>query len=182
DQGMVSLDVTDPAHPKELSKFTDFGPAKYRAIHMCRAFPELTAGKQISVCEPEIGGAQDTGYMTFLDTTDPAHPAKISWWTLPAQDPPLGVRDLDFSPHNFDVWDGKLVLAHYHAGVWVIDVHDQENLKAPKTVGFYMPAKPRADLPDQVLQPDVWGVQQKDGYLYASDMATGLYILKYTGP
>ncbi|MEA3143297.1 MAG: hypothetical protein QOG31_621 [Thermoplasmata archaeon] len=192
DLGVRTLDFTDPPQPdparldpaqspqlREVGAFTDFSPSAYNNIHL--ATRQLIAGTPVTIAEPEIISAPDeTGQITFLDTSDVAHPTKISWWTLPAQDPPLGVSNLDFSPHNFDVWDGKVALAHYHAGVWVIDVHDQANLKAPKSVAFYMPAIPRTNSP--VPQPDVWGVAQRDGYLYVSDQATGLHILRYTGP
>jgi hypothetical protein len=192
DKGVRILDFTTPPQPdptrlgpeqtpqlREVGAFTEFSPSAYNNIHLARR--ALIAGTPVTVAEPEIISApEETGQITFLDTSDVGRPSKISWWTLPAQDPPLGVRDLDFSPHNFDLWDGKVALAHYHAGVWVIDVHDQANLKAPKAVGFYMPAIPRANSP--VMQPDVWGVVQQGGYLYVSDEATGLHILRYTGP
>ncbi|HEX2065495.1 MAG TPA: hypothetical protein VHI93_01650 [Candidatus Thermoplasmatota archaeon] len=192
DKGVRILDFTDPPQPdplrldpaqspqlREVGSFTEFSPSAYNSLHLAERV--LLAGIPVTVAEPEIISAPDeTGQITFLDTSDVARPTKISWWTLPAQDPTLGVRDLDFSPHNFDVWDGKVALAHYHAGVWVIDVHDEANLKAPRTVGFYMPAIPRTASP--VPQPFVWGVVEQDGYLYVSDEATGLHILRYTGP
>ncbi|MCA1810891.1 MAG: hypothetical protein LC623_02645, partial [Halobacteriales archaeon] len=116
DKGVRILDFTDPPQPdptkvdpaqtpmlREVGAFTEFSPSAYNNIHLARQV--LLAGTPVTIAEPEIISAPDeTGQLTFLDTTDPAHPAKISWWTLPAQDPPLGVRDLDFSPHNFDVW------------------------------------------------------------------------------
>ncbi|MEA3204038.1 MAG: hypothetical protein QOI63_1718 [Thermoplasmata archaeon] len=192
DAGVRILDFTDPPQPdptkldpaqspalREVGSFTEFSPSAYNNIHLAKRV--LLAGKPVTIAEPEIISApEETGQITFLDTSDVARPSKLSWWTLPAQDPPLGVRDLDFSPHNFDVWDGKVALAHYHAGVWVVDVHDAANLAAPKTVGFYMPSIPRDGSP--VMQPDVWGVVARDGYLFVSDEATGLHILRYTGP
>jgi hypothetical protein len=192
DKGVRILDFTDPPQPdptrldpaqspalREVGSFTEFSPSAYNSIHLAKQV--LLAGKPVVVAEPEIISAPDeTGQITFLDTSDVARPTKISWWTLPQQDPPLGVRNLDFSPHNFDVWDGKVALAHYHAGLWVIDVHDAANLAAPKSVAFYMPALPRTNSP--VMQPDVWGVVAQGGYLFVSDEATGLHILRYTGP
>jgi hypothetical protein len=43
-----------------------------------------------------------------------------------------------------------------------------------------MPHMERPNSP--VMQPDVWGVVQSGGLLYVSDKATGLSILRYTGP
>ena len=98
---------------------------------MCRAFPALLGPRHVTVCEPEIGGAPDTGYLTFLDTTDPAKPAYISSWVLPGNLTGDGLR---FSPHYFDVSaDGRVALASYHAGVWVIDA---SRVERPASVAF----------------------------------------------
>jgi hypothetical protein len=173
----------------EVGAFTDFGPSAYNAIHMAMPFDELrpAAGADgkpsmvhVTVTEPEIVAAPDeTGQITFLDTSDPGRPRMLGHWSLPPQQPPLSVSGFDFSPHNFDLWYGKVALAHYHAGVWVVDVSTPENLAHPVEVGFYMPAKPRPDSPR--MQPDVWGVKEMGGLLYASDQATGLYVLEYEG-
>ncbi|MFO1533833.1 MAG: LVIVD repeat-containing protein, partial [Thermoplasmatota archaeon] len=189
DLGVRLLDFTHPPGPSadialapplpEIGSFTDFAPSAFNNIHFAKSFaePMLLNGtvRQVTVAEPEIITADhETGQLTFLDTTDATQPTKVSWWTLPAQEPPLGVTDLDFSPHNFDTWDGKVAVAHYHAGVWVVDLSTPEDLVHPREVGFYMTAKARADSP--ALQPDAWSVKQKDGLLYASDEASGLYI------
>jgi hypothetical protein len=195
DHGVRLLDFTEPPAPGpesglprlvELGRFTDFGPSAFDAIHYAKAFdaPLRTLEGDlvhVTVAEPEIINAEgETGQITFLDTTDPAAPRKLSWWTLPPQDPALGVTNIDFSPHNFDTWDGKVALAHYHAGVWVIDVSTPQNLANPVSVAFYMPAIVRADSP--AMQPDAWSVRVRDGLLFVSDSATGLHILRYTGP
>ncbi len=194
DAGVRILDFTHPpssAVPptdqaespvlKEVGTFDNFYPSAYNNIHLAMAFPEKIAGRAITVAQPEIIDAPDeTGQVSILDTSDPANPQIIGHWSLNSIAPDLGVRNLDFSPHNFDLWDGKIALGHYHAGVWVLDVHDEENLKEPKPVAVYMPNKERPNSP--VMQPDVWGVVQSNGLLYVSDKATGLYILRYTGP
>jgi len=197
DLGVRILDFTHPPTPTmdlsqlptlpEVGSFTDFSPSAFDNIHFAKAFPDLLMGPngtpmQVTVAEPEIISADhETGQVTFIDTTDPSHLEKVSSWTLPPQDPPLGVTDLDFSPHNFDTFDGKVALAHYHAGVWVVDVGSPQSLAHPAEVAFYMTAKPRDHTPAGLI-PDTWGVKAKDGLLYASDISTGLYILRYTGP
>lgn len=178
DKGAQLLDLSDPANPTPISAFTDFSPSKLNAIHLVRAFDDLVDGRHVTVTEPEIVSADETGRLFFLDTTDPAHPQKMGNWKLPAD---LVVEHLDFSPHNFDTFDGKVALGHYHAGVWVIDASDAENLEAPKTVGFYMPTEPARE-GSPYPQPFVWGVFEQDGLLYVSDQSTGLHILRYTGP
>lgn len=184
DKGVRILDFSDPMNLREIGFFTEFGPTSLNNIHLAQAFDE-PIGKQkrhITVAEPEIPAAPDeTGQITVLDTSDPTNPVQLGYWRLPnGTSDQLGVTAFDFSPHNFDLWDGKIALAHNHAGVWVIDVGDDENLAAPKSVGYYMPAKPRENSP--APQPMVWGVFEEGGLLWASDAATGLYVLRYTGP
>ncbi len=198
DKGMRILDFSHPpaygmamepgATPMlpEVQSFTEFAPSALNNIHLVQPFDAPIADRHVTVAEPELIVAPDeTGQITFIDTTDLTRtPVKLGHWTLPAQ-ADLGVNNFDFSPHNFDLWDGKVALAHYHAGVWVLDVSDEENLKEPKATAFYMPNKPRAASP--VMQPTVWGVfeqkdAQGDSYLFVSDEATGLYVLRYVGP
>ncbi len=184
DKGVQILDFTDPAAVPlpVVGSFTEFSPSSLTAIHRTGPFGELIDGFHVTVAEPEIVSAPDeTGYITFLDTTTPERIEKLGDWTLPPGSAGvLGVQDLNFSPHNFDTWDGKVALAHNHAGLWVIDVSDEENLKDPKTVGFYMDVPERQDMTRE--QPRFWGVFEQDGYLYAADEGTGLHVLRYTGP
>lgn len=200
DKGVRFLDFSTPPAPqspgapapqlREIGAFTEFSPSAFNNIHFARAFdaPMEAFGADgererlhVTVAEPEIVQAPDeTGQITFLDTSDPTKPRTLGHWTLPRQSPPLGVSSLDFSPHNFDLWDGKVALAHNHAGVWIIDVSTAENMADPVGTGFYMTAKARTDSP--TLQPRAWGVFEQGGLLYASDEATGLYVLRYTGP
>lgn len=173
-----SADGANPPALPLVGSFTDFSPSAYNNIHLAMPFDGLVAGRHVTIAEPEIiDAAEETGQLTFLDSSDPAAMAKLGHWTLPGN---LSVRDLDFSPHNFDTFGTKVALAHNHAGVWVLDVGGPNGLAEPTAVGFYMPAKPRPDSP--VMQPRVWGVFEQGGLLYVSDEATGLYVLQYTGP
>jgi hypothetical protein len=195
DQGLRILDVTDlpqlavppgaappPVQLEETGSSTDFAPSRLNNIHLAQPFDEAVAGRHVTVTQPEIQQVDgETGQLTFFDTTDPTGPQKLGRWTLPEGiDGQLGITGFDFSPHNFDLWDGKVALGHFHAGVWVVDVHDAANLQTPRTVGYYMPHVPREDSPAH--QPNVWGVFEVDGLLYAVDEGTGLYVLRYTGP
>jgi hypothetical protein len=182
DKGVQILDFSDPSSPQPVGFFTEFGPTSFNNVHLAQPFDDPVDGRHVTVAQPEIPAAPDeTGQITFLDTTDPEHPTQLGYWTLPnGTAGRLGINGFDFSPHNFDTWDGKVALAHFHGGVWVIDASDDQNLQDPKTVGYYMPAKPRAGSP--VAQPNVWGVFEHGGLLWASDEATGLYVLRYTGP
>jgi hypothetical protein len=182
DVGMVILDVTDPAHPQHVSTYTDFGPASYGKVHMARAFPELIDGKHVTMVEPEVGGAKDTGYITFVDTTDPAHPRYLSSWLLPGN---LTSQGLRFSPHYFDVLDGRACMASYHAGVWVIDVHDHANLLHPRSAAFAETGGNRTAgmlnlFGSEPSAFDAWWLDKT--HCLVGDSQNGLAIYAYTGP
>lgn len=188
DKGLRIVDITTPTSPQftEIGRSTDFAPSRLNNLHLAQPFDEPIAGRHVTVTQPEIPQVDgETGQLTFFDTSDPTHPVKLGHWTLPpGEQGQLGITDFDFSPHNFDLWDGKVALGHFHAGVWVIDAGTAERLESPKSVGVYMPNLPRTDSPTR--QPAVWGVfvQEIEGepLLFVSDEATGLHILRYTGP
>lgn len=179
--GVVILDVTDPAHPTKVGQATDFGPAPYGAIHMARQFPTTIDGKVVLVAEPEIGGEPDSGYLTMVDVTDPAHPAYVSSWRIPGNySSEIG------GPHYFDVRDGRVALAHYHAGFWVFDVHDHETLLHPRTVAYALvnatgtAVGPLAGLGNDPNAFDAWWA---DGtHVVGGDFHAGLVVFRYEGP
>jgi hypothetical protein len=185
DLGVVILDVTDPAKPTLVSTYSDFGPAKYGEIHMARAFPQLIGGKHVTAAEPEIGAQPDSGYLTFFDTTDPAKPTYLSSWKIPGNIPSDGGS---LGPHYFDVRDGQLVMASYHAGFWVVDVSTPENLVHPRSVGF---SEVNATGPGGAAVPVVGGGSGTDSafdawwdgdHVVAGDSRGGLAIFQYLGP
>lgn len=185
DLGVVILDVTDPANPVKVGVANDFGPAPYGDIHMARPFPHLIAGRHVTVTEPEISGAPDTGYYTFFDTTDPTNPTYISSWKMPGNGTSGGAGG--GGPHYFDVDHGRMVTAHYGAGFWVVDVHDEENLLRPRTTAYAFP-QPAATggLPGPLgglgggSAFDAWWADPT--HVVGSDTGAGLVVFRYTGP
>ncbi|MFO1533709.1 MAG: LVIVD repeat-containing protein, partial [Thermoplasmatota archaeon] len=133
DLGVVILDVSDPANPQKVGQATDFGPASYVNMHMARQLPDLVDGRVVVVGEPEIGDEPNTGYISMLDATDPIHPTYISSWKIPGNQSSDGGN---LGPHYFDVRDGRVAMASYHAGFWVFDIHDHGNLLHPRTVAY----------------------------------------------
>lgn len=181
DKGVRILDMTEPTQLTEVGSSTDLTPSSLKNLHLVQAFDEAIDDRHVTVAQPEIPQVDgETGQLTFFDTSDPRAPEKVGHWTLPAgPQGPLSIANFDYSPHNFDLWDGKVALAHFHAGVWVVDVGDG-NLEEPKSVGYYLPHVPRDNAPTN--QPNVWGVFEVGGLLFAVDESTGLYVLRYTGP
>lgn len=178
DLGAFIVDISDPSEPQEIARMTDFSPSKLQQMHLVSPADDLIAGRHVTVAEPELGGATpETGQYTLFDTTDPAHPKRLGYWTLPGEiQNDAGTR---FSPHNFEVEDGRLYLAHYHAGIWVIDVSTAERLEKPEPLAFVQPNEPREGYEGD--SSNVWTALYDDGVIYASDIATGLYAYRYAG-
>ncbi len=174
DKGLQIVDITDLNGPLTAEGgYTDFSPSSRNNIHLAMPFPNMIEGKHVTVTEPEIITADETGYITFLDTTDPTRPSKLGHWTLPGD---LFVQYLEFSPHNFAFHDNKVILAHNHGGLWSIDV-GHGNLASPQTAGFFMDVLQRDDPPRP--QPYFWGAVVEDQLIYAVDESSGLYILRH---
>lgn len=166
---------------EEIDGYSEFDPSARNNIHQVRAAADLIDGFHVTVAEPEIISAPETGIITFLDSSNPTELERFGYWTLPTTEAgPLTVNNLDYSPHNFDIRDGVVALAHNKAGLWFIDVSDEENLREPKTTGYYLPYMGRDDSPR--AQPYVWGAFWQDDYVFVSDESSGLHILRYTGP
>lgn len=175
--GGYLVDITDPTDPKELSHLTDFSPSKLLNIHLVAPHEGLIDGRHVTIAEPEIGPADETGQYTLFDTTDPTHPVRLGYWTLPGG--MKNTKGLQFSPHNFDAEGGRITLAHYHAGVWILDIHDRAHLDRPAALAFTQPNEPRKGYAGDA--PNVWTALYDKGYVYASDMTSGLYVYRYTG-
>jgi hypothetical protein len=179
--GVMITDISDPAAP-ELIATVPNGP-DLSAYHLIVPTDVLVEGRHfiVSGTETTTGGPPA---LTLIDTTDPYSPFILSTWKIPFPDLylPGAYR---WSTHNFDVDHGRIILGHYHAGVWVVDVSSVHNMLEPVTLGFYQPNElplfvPRTPLGTDV--PAVWtALQHTDGYIYASDVNSGLYILEFTG-
>lgn len=179
DLGAFLVNINDPAKPTEISHLTDFSPSTLKLIHLAVPSDELYGGRHLTITEPELGGNEpETGQYTIFDTTDPAKPTRLGHWRLPGN--MSNQAGLRFSPHNFDVEDGRLTLAHYHAGVWVVDVGTPGAQANPQALAFHQTTAARPGYTGDI--PNVWTALEQDGYVYASDIATGLHILQYTGP
>lgn len=182
DHGVILFDVTDPANPKRLSVFDDVGPAAEVNMHHAQIFPHTIDGKVVMVAEPEVSTGPDTGYVSFVDVTDPARPKRISQWRLPGELPAIAGL---FSPHYFDVKDGRLAIANYHGGLWVVDVHDRENMLNPRAVAYAFNPTTRASfkgLADGFPLEGAFDAWWKGDYIFSSDAREGLLVYRYTGP
>lgn len=179
DLGLRIVDVSDPAKPVEVGKWTGEGAQRYAGnVHTAMAY-EAPDGKRYVYVIPELFTGDSVAAVFVLDATDLAAPTLVGEWAPPGEHPNDGIR---FSTHNFQVVGERLYLAFYHGGVWVLDLAG-ERAASPQTLGYYLPHEsvetwqPR----EETNAPDVWDVVLKDGHIYATDIAAGLYVLHFKG-
>ena len=187
DSGFIRLDLTNPAQPV----FT--GRTVYAANADGDAHSsQYDEGRKLlftadeDFCKSSGSGTEKGfGYMRVYDYSKPAAPKQIGEYRSPRS---LGTDDQaagDFTLHNNFLVGTTVYQSWYTDGVRVVDV---SNPKAPKEVAFFVPpATTNPVKPSQrgVLTntTQVWGVvvDQPTGLVYASDMNSGLWILRRTG-
>lgn len=183
DAGLWIVDVTDPANPEELGGWNDFPDGHTGNLHTVAT--EWIGDRRITVGSPEIGfvvvggipyvlGEEPTGLYVW-DTTDAGNIELLSFWQNPID--PYAERGADqpfqtlgervTSSHNLQIENGRVYMAHYEFGVWVIDVSTPENQTDPKTLGYFM---------DPGM--NTWDVVLNQGVIYLGD-AQKLYALQF---
>lgn len=186
DSGFVAVDVTNPANPVYKGRTTY--PATADGDAHSSNYDD--ARKLLFTADEDFCKASGTGiekgfgYMRVYDYSNLAAPVQIGKYRTPNS---LGTDDQaagDFTIHN-PLLVGKTVYASWYTdGVRVIDV---SNPRAPREVAYFVP--PAGENPVKPNQrfvlpstTQIWGVayDAATGLVYASDMNTGLWILKRT--
>lgn len=179
DAGLRIVDITDPTKPKELGGWNAFPKGHEGNLHTVAA--EWIDGKRIVVGSVEVGFAvvgglhyaqgKDRSIVYVWDATDPAKIQLLGQWENPKKEPagrdqPIFGEEIT-STHNFQLEQGRVYLAHYGLGVFVLDVSTPELQQAPATLAYHQ-------------DPDlnVWDVVVSHGIVWASG-AGGLRALHY---
>ncbi len=187
DSGFVQLDLTNPASPVFKGR-TVYGPEADGDAHSA----QYDEGRKLlftadeDFCKASGAGIEKGfGYMRVYDVSKPSAPKQIGSYRTPNS---LGTDDQaagDFVIHNNFLVSTDVYSSWYTDGVRVVDV---SNPRAPKEVAnFVPPATSNPVKPSQrgVLTntTQVWGVvvDEATGLVYASDMNSGLWIVKRTG-
>ncbi|HET7856113.1 MAG TPA: hypothetical protein VFL41_06615 [Gaiellaceae bacterium] len=186
DSGYVRLDVTDPAHPLYTGRAAF--PANADGDAHSSQYDE---GRQLlfsadeDFCKASGSGIEHGfGYLRVWDFSNPASPTQIGSYHTPRS---LGTDDQgagDYVIHNNFLVGTTVYASWYSDGVRVIDVRDRRN---PREVAYFVP--PATENPVKPSQrgtltntTQVWGVvvDPDTGLVYASDMNSGLWILRRT--
>ncbi len=192
--GAVVFDVSNLAGSTigPISVVDDPAPSEVSNIHWVMQEPRARAdGRVIAWSAPEIGALESgSGVIRAYDVTDPGAMRQLGTWALPGE---VTIPDrFIFSGHTTvpDMDRGLLAVAHYHAGVWILDITDPFT---PTATAFYLPhgdpdtpydgpiwwKKPNFS-PDG-YGPNVYQARWKDDLLWVTDRGTGFYVLDYTG-
>lgn len=178
DFGLRFVDVSNPRLPTELGAWTGDGSTAWVGnVHTALA-TTLDGATRLVLAVPEAPDDVPSA-LWVVDATDWTSPAFVSEWKAPGDHPSEGFR---FSTHNFQVVEGRVYLAFYHAGVWVLDLAPAASGGAPAPLAYYLPHESvdvATEDPARVNAPDVWDVVVKDGYVYALDIDQGLFALHY---
>jgi hypothetical protein len=186
DSGFVALDVTDPSDPV-LKGHTVYGAdedgdghsSMYDDARQLLFSADEDFGKN---CGPDIEPGY--GYLRVWDYSNLAAPTQIGEYRTPNSGGRLPLGSGDYTIHNPFVVGTDVYASWYSDGVRVIDTSDPTN---PEEVAYFVP--PAGQNPVKPSQravlsqtPQVWGVfvDEVTGLVYASDMNTGLWVLRRT--
>jgi hypothetical protein len=186
DSGFIELDVSDPGSP--VFKGRTVYPADADGDAHSSQWDEdrqLLFGADEDFCKASGSGIEKGfGYMRIYDYSDPAAPRQIGAYRTPNS---LGTDDQaagDFVIHNNFLVGTDVYSSWYSDGVRVVDANDPTH---PVEVAYFVP--PAGDNPVKPSQravlsntTQIWGVvvDETTGLIYASDMNTGLWILRRT--
>jgi hypothetical protein len=104
--GIVILDLADPAHPKVASEYTETVTG---GVHSAFVYTQPRHGTHVYLTDDA------TGSLRVIDLNDPLRPREIArWQTRPDQ--------AGNYLHDLDVQDGLAYLAYWNDGLVILDV------------------------------------------------------------
>jgi hypothetical protein len=179
DLGTVILDITQPERPRYL------GRTKFEAGEVGNAHSAALGRNETLLIETH---ETDGGTPTFFDISNPASPVRLSELELPAQLLRQGRRgqdldrvsglDLGDSVHDPKISDRTAFFSWYRQGVVAADITDP---RRPRVLARFLPtATPDREAlfcPGRSCRA-VWGVYVTPRYVLASDMLSGLWVLR----
>lgn len=185
DAGFIALDISRPSNPRFLSRTAyarnEDGDAHSASYDDRR---KLLFSADEDFCKGGSGIEPGWGYLRIWDYANARAPRQIATFktqnSLGKSDPGAG----DYVIHNPLVVGTDVYISWYTDGVRVVDASDPRN---PREVAFFVP--PAGQNPVKPSQRNVltntaqvWGVvfDETTGLVYASDMNTGLWILRRT--
>ena len=169
DLGTVILDITRPEAPRYLGR-TRSGDPEGDAHSVA-----LARGGRILIETHETR----SGYPTLFDISNPRRPRKLSDFRLRGASG--GGSDAAFaaSVHDARVIGNRAYFSWYQRGVVAADI---SNPRRPRLLASFLP-RPTADPDENICREGqrctmTWGVYAERNYVLASDMVSGLWVLR----
>ena len=163
DAGAIFLDISNPSQPTFIGRtmYPAGSDGDTHSIWLARGGNLLLTADEDS--DPASGGTW--GFLRLWNVRNPAAPIEIGQFgTANALTPNF---ECCFSIHNPFVRGSTAYLSWYGDGIRVVDISQPS---APREIASFIPAQ----------SPFVWGVYVDRDLIFASDMSTGLYILKHS--
>ena len=185
DAGLHIVDISDPSNPAQLGFWNDYPEGHTGNLHTVAT--EWIGDKRITVGSVEVGfeivggipyfTGNEKSILYVWDTTDLSDPTLLGTWENPFGIGPgqsglaLGAVTGDEikSTHNLQLEDGRVYMAHYGLGVWVLDVSTPEAQATPEVLAFDLEA---GNLWDTIVHRGVTITSGSDGitgYRFALD-------------
>jgi hypothetical protein len=182
DSGFIALDVSNPSSPVFKGRTVYPGNADGDA-HSSNYDDgrKLLFTADEDFCKNSGPGIETGyGYLRIYDYSKLGAPKQIARFRTQNS---LGQGSLgaaDYTIHNPFLVGTDLYISWYSDGVRIVDTRERTN---PKEIGYFVP--PAGQNPVKPSQrgtlsqtPQVWGVVVENGLIYASDMNTGLWVLR----
>jgi len=109
------------------------------------------------------------GRLHILDVSDIEHPKKVAEYSVP-----------NAGSHNVWVEDNVLYVGNFEAGIRAVDVSGElrgDLYAQGREIGSIWSASSKAFRPNV---PMTWGVQPHKGYIFATDINSGVWVGKLT--
>ncbi len=183
--GLVILDVGrgikggSPSHPVFVSQYNYNHAALYPPGYIAGTHAVFADGHYVFLGDESYPGDADLasheqfptrGLMQVIDVADLSHPRKVAQY-----DP------VEFGVHNLYVDGGVMYIGAYNGGIRVLDVSGEllGDLKAQgRVIGNVYTGALDGYRPNMAL---TWSAIPHGGYIYASDINTGLWVARLVG-
>ncbi len=194
--GLIILDVGNgmkggsPSDPQLVSQFKyDLeslyreveavgGPGFIRGTHTAwRSGKYVFVGDEVFSARPNItqgsgviGLGRAYGRLHVVDVSDLENPREVAWY-----------EPRDGGAHNVWVAGDTLYMGDYQGGLRILDISGElrgDLMAQGREIAHVVTADSKGMTPNA---PNTWGAIYRDGYIYAPDMNSGLWIVKVEG-
>ena len=169
DAGVVIMDISDLANPREVSRL-GWAPEEGGSTHTALVLPN----RNLLVVTDESNAAncqESPRRVRILDISDETKPKIIGMCPEPQGD--FCEHGLRFGPHNLHearsgsyISDQIIFVTYFNAGLRVFDI---SNAEAPQEIAYYIPQTPAGQ---QAIQTNSVYVAE-NGLIYISDRVSG---------